>query len=118
MKQISTDHNETLPDFLLQKLPDYIKGVLPKQEEWQLEELMNHDQAFSDAVEGLKSLENPAEIFTIHQAINTDITAKYSKNKRKKKLSPPLFFPAWIVLLMGILILVVLAGFVIISLLK
>ncbi len=118
MKQINTGGIEPVREIFLEKLPDYIKGELPKHEEWRLEELMNQDLAFSDAVEGLKSIENPSELFTIHQAINSTISARLSKNKRKKMKQAPLFFPAWIVLLTGVLILIVIVGFIVIRLIK
>jgi hypothetical protein len=116
MKEINDAQEHQGEGKITLKLLDYINGSLPREEQWEMEELMNTDSAISDAIEGLKQFEYPAEIITIQQSLNKRILSKTLKNKRYK--FKPIQFPIWIILVVIVLLLIGLAGLGIIQLLK
>jgi hypothetical protein len=117
MKDIKAVTVNLKAEIVMQQLPDYLAGKLTDEEQWNLEEQMNNDIAFSDAIEGLKSIENPAEIAPIQQIINQAIITRISK-KKKSKFTAPLFYPTWIFLLTAVLLIIAIAVFIVILLLK
>ena len=117
MKKTNAVTIQVLHDECIKKLPDYISGSLPDNENWHIEELMNDDPAFADAIEGLKSIENTDELFSIHRNINALINTRFVKINRKKQISY-LFFPHWIIISIVLLILILTAGYFVIYLLK
>lgn len=117
MKDIKAVTVNVKAEIVMQQLPDYLEGKLTDEEQWNLEEQMNNDMAFSDAIEGLKSIENPSEILPIQQIINQAIITRISK-KKKSKFNAPFFFPTWIFLLTAVLLTIAIAGFIVIRFLK
>lgn len=117
MKEIKALSVNAKAETVVQQLPDYLAGKLSDDEQWNLEEHMNNDLAFADAIEGLKSIENTSEIAPIQQIINQSILKRISK-KKKSKFSAPFFFPAWIFLLICVLLTITITGFIVIRLLK
>lgn len=111
------EQNLNLPhhrkDNTLSMLTDYVSGRLTATEQWEFEEVMHHDVAISDALEGLQQLNNPGELYSIERALNKSISKKIIKNH--KSLHKPLKFPMWIILLASIVLLTVLAGYAIIA---
>ncbi len=116
MKEINEAQEHQGEGKIALKLLDYINGNLSRKEQWEIEEMMNTDSAISDAIEGLKQFEYPAEIITIQQQLNKRILSKTLKNKRYK--FKPIQFPLWIILVVIALMLIGLAGMGIIQLLK
>ncbi|MFM1964126.1 MAG: hypothetical protein RLZZ172_2971 [Bacteroidota bacterium] len=116
MKEINDAPEQQGEGKIAFKLLDYVNGVLPNEEQWEMEELMNADSAISDAIEGLKQFEYPAEIIPIQQSLNKGILSKTFKKKRNR--FKPIQFPFWIILVIIILMLIGLAGLGIIQLLK
>ncbi len=103
--------NRPLPDSEL--LLDYLNNALDKKAKRDLEEMLTEDELLGDAIEGLKQLKDGKEAAAINIQLNRMIRSKISKKKNKKLKS--LSFPLWLVLLITTLLLLMLAGYVIIS---
>ena len=116
MKEINDAPEHQGEEKITFKLLDYVNGSLEREEQWEMEELMNNDSAISDAIEGLKQFEYPAEIIPIQQYLNKRILSNTLKQKRNKY--KPIQFPFWIIVVIITLLLIGLAGLGIIQLLK
>jgi hypothetical protein len=114
------EQNLNLPyhgkDNTLSMLTDYVRGNLTAAEQWEFEEVMHHDVAISDALEGLQQVNNPNELHSIERALNKSISKKITQ--KHKSLHKPLKFPMWIILLASIVLFTVLAGYVIIAMMN
>ena len=94
-------------------LLEYLNNDLGDEEKRELEELLTEDELMGDAMEGLKQLKDGHEAALISNQLNRMIQEKIRK-RRKVKLKS-ISFPLWIILLITTLLLLMLAGYVIIS---
>ena len=101
MKEINDAQEHQGEGKIALKLLDYINGNLPREEQWEIEEMMDSDSAISDAIDGLKQFEYPAEIITIQQSLNKRLLSK-TLNKKRYKFKP-IQFPLWIIMLIIVL---------------
>ena len=103
--------NKSVPDNTV--VLEYLNNDLGDDAKRQLEEMLTDDEMLGDAMEGLKQLKNGNEAAAISSELNRMIKAKLRKRRtvRMKSIS----FPLWIVLLITTLLLLMLAGYVIIS---
>ena len=103
--------NKSVPDNSV--VLEYLNNDLGDDAKRQLEEMLTDDELLGDAMEGLKQLKNGNEAAAISSELNRMIKAKIRKRRmvRMKSIS----FPLWIVLLITTLLLLMLAGYVIIS---
>ena len=75
--------------------------------------MLTDDELLGDAMEGLKQLKDGHEAAHINAQLNRMIQEKIKK-RRKPRLKS-ISFPLWIILLITTLLLLMLAGYVIIS---
>lgn len=106
-----TSGDKSMPDNTV--LVEYLNNALDETARRELEEMFTDDQQLGDAIEGLKQLKDGKEAAAINANLNRMIQAKI-KNRRKKRLKS-LSFPLWLILLMAVVLLLMLAGYVIIS---
>lgn len=92
---------------------EYLNNDLGDDAKRQLEEMLTEDELLGDAMEGLKQLKDGNEAAAISSQLNRMINEKIRKRRtvRLKSIS----FPLWIILLITTLLLLMLAGYVIIS---
>lgn len=103
--------NKPVPDNSL--VLEYLNNDLSDEAKRELEELLTEDELVGDAMEGLKQLKDGHEVAIINNQLNRMIQEKIRK-RRKVKLKS-ISFPLWIILLITTLLLLMLAGYVIIS---
>ena len=103
--------NKPVPDNSV--VLEYLNNDLGDEEKRELEELLTEDELMGDAIEGLKQLKDGHEAAIINNQLNRMIQEKIRK-RRKIKLKS-ISFPLWIILLITTLLLLMLAGYVIIS---
>lgn len=103
--------NNSVPDNSV--VLEYLNDNLGNEEKRALEELLTEDELMGDAMEGLKQLKDGHEAAIISSQLNRMIQEKIKK-RRKVKLKS-ISFPLWIILLITTLLLLMLAGYVIIS---
>ena len=103
--------NKTLPNNTV--VLEYLNDDLGDEAKRQLEEMLTDDELLGDAMEGLKQLKDGHEAAIISSQLNKMIQEKIKK-RRKIRLTS-ISFPLWIVLLITTLLLLMLAGYVIIS---
>jgi hypothetical protein len=116
MKEINHVPEHNLECKIAFKLLDYVKGGLTREEQREVEELMNSDPAISDAIDGLKHFDFPAQIITIQQSLNKGIlSTTLKKNRNKYK---PIQFPNWIIMVLFLILFIGLTGLGIIQMLK
>lgn len=117
MKKAFEDNpmNKMIPDEKV--LISYLNDELNAEEKRALEELINDDPLVGDAVEGLYGLKEKSVLTEINQSLSHIIENQVRKKKKKKKYQP-LGFPLWLVLLITLTLMVVLGGYVLISLLQ
>jgi len=106
-----TSGKKPMPDS--EVLVGYLNNTLDIEAKRDLEEMFTDDELLGDAMEGLKQLKDGKEAAAINIHLNRMIQAKISK-RRKRRLQS-LSFPLWLVLLITTLLLLMLAGYVIIS---
>lgn len=106
-----TPATEPLPNS--EVLVGYLNNTLDDSSKRALEEMFAEDDLLGDAIEGLKQLKDGKEAAAINTQLNRMIQTKISK-RRIKKL-PSISFPLWMLLLITTLLLLMLAGYVIIS---
>lgn len=92
---------------------EYLNDNLSNEEKRQLEEMLADDDLLGDAMEGLKQLKDGQEAAIINTQLNRMIQEKI-RNRRKTRLKS-ISFPLWIILLITTLLLLMLAGYIIIS---
>ena len=107
--------NKMIPD--QQVLISYLNDELSAEEKRALEEMIIDDPLVGDAVEGLYGLKEKSDITEINQSLSLIIENQVRK-KKKKKTYQPLGFPLWLILLISLTLMVVLVGYVLISLLQ
>ena len=113
---MSTNKPHILPN---KPIPDnavvlgYLNNDLGDEAKRQLEEMLTEDQLLGDAMEGLKQLKDGHEAAIMSNQLNRMIQEKIQK-RRKIRLKS-ISFPLWIILLITTLLLLMLAGYVIIS---
>ena len=92
---------------------EYLNNDLGDDAKRQLEEMLTEDELLGDAMEGLKQLKDGNEAAAISSQLNRMINEKIRKRRtvRLKSIS----FPLWIILLITTMLLLMLAGYVIIS---
>jgi hypothetical protein len=103
--------NKSIPDNSV--VLEYLNNDLGDEARRQLEEMITEDELLGDAMEGLKQLKDGHEAAMINSQLNRMIQEKIRK-RRKIKLKS-ISFPLWIILLITTLLLLMLAGYVIIS---
>jgi hypothetical protein len=103
--------NKTVPNNTV--VLEYLNDDLGDEAKRQLEEMLTDDELLGDAMEGLKQLKDGHEAAIISSQLNKMIQEKIKK-RRKIRLKS-ISFPLWIVLLITTLLLLMLAGYVIIS---
>ena len=103
--------NKSIPDNSV--VLEYLNNDLGVEAKRQLEEMIAEDELLGDAMEGLKQLKDGHEAATISNQLNKMIQEKIRKRRRIKLKS--ISFPLWIILLITTLLLLMLAGYVIIS---
>lgn len=113
---MSTKHHhksveKSMPDSAV--LVEYLNNALDEKAQRELEEMFTDDEQLGDAIEGLKQLKDGKEAAAINANLNRMIQAKIKK-RRKKRLKS-LSFPLWLILLMAMVLLLMLAGYVVIS---
>lgn len=91
----------------------YLNNALDNDAKRDLEEMFTEDELLGDAIEGLKQLKDGKEAAAINNHLKRMIQTKI--NKRRKRRLQSLSYPLWLVLLITILLLLMLAGYVIIS---
>jgi len=92
---------------------EYLNNDLGDEAKRQLEEMLTEDEMLGDAMEGLKQLKDGQEAGIINSQLNRMIQEKI--RKRRKIRLKSISFPLWIILLITTLLLLMLAGYVIIS---
>ena len=92
---------------------EYLHNDLSDAAKRQLEEMLTDDELLGDAMEGLKQLKDGHEAAAISSQLNRMIKDKIRKRRRVRLKS--ISFPLWIILLITTLLLLMLAGYVIIS---
>ena len=107
--------NETDPASQ-ESMLNYLQGNKTEFQKHEMEKALMNDQFTSDAIEGLLGKMNTLELNEVQKNINTYIIHR-TKNK-KRSATKRLSFPMWIVLLSIIVILVSVAGYALIALLK
>jgi hypothetical protein len=110
-KKPYTPTNKSVPDNTV--VLEYLNNGLSTEEKRQLEEMLTDDELLGDAMEGLKQLKDGHEAAHINAQLNRMIQEKIKK-RRKPRLKS-ISFPLWIILLITTLLLLMLAGYVIIS---
>ncbi len=103
--------NKSVPDNSI--VLEYLNNHLEDEAKRQLEEMLSDDEMLGDAMEGLKKLKNGHEATIINAQLNRMIQKKIKK-RRKIRLTS-ISFPLWIILLITTLLLLMLAGYMIIS---
>jgi hypothetical protein len=103
--------NKSVPDNAV--VLGYLNNDLGDEAKRQLEEMLTEDQLLGDAMEGLKQLKDGNEAAIISNQLNRMIQEKI--RKRRKIRLKSISFPLWIILLITTLLLLMLAGYVIIS---
>jgi len=103
--------NKPVPDNTV--VLEYLNNHLDDEAKRQLEEMLTDDALLGDAMEGLKELKDGHEATMINIQLNRMIQEKIKK-RRKIRLKS-ISFPLWIILLITTLLLLMLAGYVIIS---
>jgi hypothetical protein len=97
-----------------EKILHYLNGHLSEDDIKKIEAELDSDEFTKDALEGLIQLNQNALPATLHQ-INTDL--KKQLRKRQKK-SMKIITPSWIYITFTILIIVAIAAYFIIKMLK
>lgn len=92
---------------------EYLSNGLGDDAKRQLEEMLTEDELLGDAMEGLKQLKDGNEAAAISSQLNRMINEKI--RKRRKVRLKSISFPLWIILLITTLLLLMLAGYMIIS---
>ena len=92
---------------------EYLNNDLGDDAKRQLEEMLTEDELLGDAMEGLKQLKDGNEAAAISSQLNRMINEKI--RKRRKVRMKSISFPLWIILLIATLLMLMLAGYVIIS---
>jgi hypothetical protein len=91
-----------------QKLMDYIAGKLSAEDKHEVERWMADSHFMSDAVEGLESVKNKANISEMVDQLNQDLLKRLEKKrlkKRKRKLKDyPWIYYAIVIILFLIII--------------
>ena len=105
--------NKMIPDQKV--LISYLNDELSAEEKRALEEMIIDDPLVGDAVEGLYGLKEKSDITEINQSLSLIIE---NQVRKKKKTYQPLGFPLWLILLISLTLMVVLVGYVLISLLQ
>jgi hypothetical protein len=103
--------NKSVPDNSV--VLEYLNNDLGDDAKRQLEEMLTEDELLGDAMEGLKQLKDGHEANIISNQLNRMINEKI--RKRRKVRMKSISFPLWIILLITTLLLLMLAGYVIIS---
>ncbi len=103
--------NKSVPDNTV--VLEYLNNDLGDEAKRQLEEMLADDELLGDAMEGLKQLKDGHEAAAINTQLNRMIQEKI--RKRRKIRLKSISFPLWIILLITTLLLLMLAGYVIIS---
>jgi hypothetical protein len=103
--------NKSVPDNTV--VLEYLNNHLEDEAKRELEEMLTDDELLGDAMEGLKQLKDGQEAAFINTQLNRMIQEKIRK-RRKVRLTS-ISFPLWIILLITTLLLLMLAGYVIIS---
>jgi hypothetical protein len=103
--------NKSVPDNSV--VLEYLNNDLGDDAKRQLEEMLTEDELLGDAMEGLKQLKDGNEAAAISSQLNRMINEKI--RKRRKVRMKSISFPLWIILLITTLLLLMLAGYVIIS---
>jgi len=68
-----------------QKIMDYIAGKLTAEEKHEVEKWMADSHFMNDAMEGLESVKNKANISDMVDQMNADLHKKLEKKRNKKK---------------------------------
>lgn len=98
------------------RLLDYLRGIPNNEKDHAFEKQMLNDPFTADALEGLYGQMSNVQIEETQKKLNSFINQRI-KNKKHRK-NQLLSFPIWIMLLSAILLLISIAGFIIIKLLK
>ena len=103
--KILSDSNKDIDN---QKLMDYIAGKLSAEEKHEVEKWMADSAFMNDAVEGLESVKNKAELHDLVQQLNHDLQKKLEKKrqlkeKRKLKDQPWIYYAIVLILFLMII---------------
>ena len=110
-------HNSVDPGYPSNELlMNYLSGKLSKDERRILEEFLTDDDFGSDAIEGLQQVIDNSETKRIEKKLKKSI--HYTLFKKAKKNKAPLTYPLWLISLIAFVLLVILAGYFILSSLK
>lgn len=103
--KILSDSNKDIDN---QKLMDYIAGKLSADEKHEVEKWMADSQFMNDAMEGLESVKNKADLNELVQQLNQDLQKKLEKKrqrkeKRKIKDQPWIYYAIALILFLAII---------------
>lgn len=106
LKNILSGLNKKIDQDTLLK---YLNKQLSKEEQHEVEEQLLEDTFNNDAVEGLQSIDNPARLTLIAEALNRDLKERTQRKKAaiaKRQLKPqwPLYFSILILLILIVLV--------------
>lgn len=111
-KKLDIKKNTETPD--IHMIRNYLNGILSQEENRKVEEFMMEDEFSGDALEGLNYLKDPVALGRIEQRLQKMIDKKIAKRALKRK--KVLFFPAWILVAILIILITIFAGYMIIKL--
>ncbi|ANH82448.1 hypothetical protein A8C56_17055 [Niabella ginsenosidivorans] len=106
IKDILSHLNKNISQETLLK---YLNEQLGKEEQHEVEKQLMEDNFDNDAVEGLQSVQNPARLTLIAEALNRDLKKRTQKKRaaiRKRQLQPQwtLYFSIIILLILLVLV--------------
>lgn len=97
-----------------QEILNYIDGTIDDKKKRVFEEQFAEDEFLGDAIEGLQTIGSASELKVLHNSVQN---AWQRKLKRRSKIER-LIYPTWmLVLSIGLILLIILAGYWIVSML-
>ena len=105
-------NNEELND---EQLIDYLQGNLSDEERQAVEQQMVEDDFANDAIEGLETLANKAQLATyvedLNRQLQKNITAKKQRTAKRKLKDNP-----WIIIAIGLILAICVLGYYVLHL--
>ena len=99
--------NEELKD---EQLIDYVQGNLSNEERHAIEQQMVEDEFTNDAIEGLETLANKAQLATHIDELNRQLQKKIIIKKQRKAKRQLKDYP-WIIIAIGIILAICVLGY-------
>ena len=97
-----------------QKLMDYLRDKLSREEKHEVEKLMADSPLVNDAVEGLQQFENKKHLLAFAEQLNADLHKQLEKKKqRKQKLK--LKEQPWLYIAIILILTLLIIGFIVIT---